>query len=92
MFKIVRILKGEEIEEYTCKDGSLGRSKKVFIEPEGSIYPVKIAIADADYKVGKKGERVSLDVRVYPFMFKKQADGSNQRQKAMMNIYVPLKK
>lgn len=92
MFKLQGILKDERIEEYPRSDGTTGRAKKVFIEPEGSIYPVQVSIANADTKVGKIGERVALSVRIYPFTLEKQDTGKSKRRKALMDVYIPQTK
>jgi hypothetical protein len=42
--KITGILKKEEIREFTRKDGTQGKSKSLFIEPQGSIYPLKVNV------------------------------------------------
>lgn len=87
MYKLVGILKKEEVKEYTCKDGTLGRKRVLFVEPEGSIYPVKVSVSDMDLKAGKIGEKVTLDVEIYPFYIQNKT-----RQKAFMDIYIPNKK
>lgn len=87
MFKITGILKKEETKEFTRRDGTLGKSRTLFIEPEGSIYPVRVNVNDMDLKIGKQGEKITLDVEIYPFYYQNKL-----RQKAFMDIYIPNKK
>lgn len=87
MFKITGILKKEEINEFTRKDGTQGKSKTLFIEPLGSIYPIKVNISDIDLKVGKQGEQVTVDVAIFPYYIQ---DG--KRKKAFADYYIPNKK
>jgi hypothetical protein len=85
--KITGILKKEEIREFTRKDGTQGKSKSLFIEPQGSIYPLKVNVSDIDLKVGKQGETVTVDVAVFPYYIQ---DG--KRKKAFIDFYIPNKK
>jgi hypothetical protein len=87
MFKLTGVLKKEEVREYKKKDGSQGKSKVLYIEPEGSIYPVRVNAADTDFKAGKVGEKITLDVAVFPYYFQ-----DKQRKKALIDYYVPNKK
>ena len=87
MYKLTGILKKEEVREYTRKTGEQGKSRTLFIEPEGTIYPVKVNISDMDFKVGKIGEKITLDVAIFPFYIQ-----NKQRQRAYMDIYIPNKK
>lgn len=87
MFKITGILKKEEAKEFTRRDRTLGKSRTLFIEPEGSIYPVRVNVNDMDLKIGKQGEKITLDVEIYPFYYQNKL-----RQKAFMDIYIPNKK
>lgn len=87
MFKLTGILKKEEVREFVKKDGTNGKSKTLFIEPAGSIYPVKITTADAELKIGKQGETVTVDVAVFPYVIQ---DG--KRKKAFADYYIPNKK
>ena len=87
MFKLTGLLKKEEMREFTKKDGSQGKSKTLFIEPAGSVYPVKVNVSDVDLKIGKEGEQVSIDVAVYPYYFE-----DKKRKKAFMDVYIPNKK
>lgn len=86
MFKLTGVLKKEETREFTRKDGTLGKSRTLYIEPAGSIYPVKVSIADPDLKVGKQGDTVTLDVEVFPYFIQ---DG--KRKRAFTDFYIPLK-
>lgn len=87
MFKIIGTLKKIEEREYKKKNGSQGKSKTLFIEPAGSIYPVKVNVSDMDLKIGKEGEQISLDVKIYPYYWEEK-----QRKKAFMDVYIPNKK
>ncbi|HNV61809.1 MAG TPA: hypothetical protein PKN54_02580 [Candidatus Cloacimonas acidaminovorans] len=87
MFKLTGILKKEEIREFTRKDGTQGKSKSLFIEPQGSVYPVKVNVSDVDLKVGKQGETITVEVAVFPYYIQ---DG--KRKKAFTDFYIPNKK
>ena len=87
MYRLIGVLKKEETQEYVCKDGTPGKKRILFVEPEGSIYPVKVSVSDMDLKAGKIGEKVTLDVEIYPFYIQNKT-----RQKAFMDIYIPNKK
>ena len=87
MFKLTGILKKEEIREFTRKDGTQGKSKSLFIEPQGSVYPIKVNVSDVDLKVGKQGEIITVEVAVFPYYIQ---DG--KRKKAFADFYIPNKK
>jgi len=87
MFKLTGILKKEEVREFTRKDGTQGKSKSLFIEPQGSVYPIKVNVSDVELKVGKQGETVSIEVAVFPYYIQ---DG--KRKKAFADYYIPNKK
>ena len=87
MFKLTGILKKEEIREFTRKDGTQGKSRTLFIEPEGSIYPIKVNVSDMELKIGKQGELVNLDVSIFPYYIQ-----DKQRKKAFADYYIPNKK
>jgi len=87
MFKLTGILKKEEIDEFTCKDGTPGKKRILFIEPIGSIYPIKVNISDMDLKVGKQGETVTLDVNIFPYYIV-----DKKRKRAFADYYIPNKK
>ena len=84
MIKIKGILKKEEIKQFTRKDGTQGQIKNIYIEPEGSIYPIKINTTNMDLKFGKEGSVIELDVEVYPYYFQ---DG--KRKRAFLDYYIP---
>ncbi|KKQ53936.1 MAG: hypothetical protein US83_C0011G0047 [Candidatus Falkowbacteria bacterium GW2011_GWC2_38_22] len=86
MIKIKGILKKEEIKQFTKKDGTNGAIKNIFIEPEGSIYPIKISTSNLDLKIGKEGAVVELAVEAYPYSF---VDG--KRKRAFLDFYIPNK-
>ncbi len=87
MYKLTGTLKKIEEKEYTKKDGSLGKSKTLFIEPTGSLYPIKVNVSDMDLKIGKEGEVVTLDVNIYPYYW-----DNKKRERALMDVYIPNKK
>ena len=87
MFKLTGILKKEEIRDFTRKDGTPGQSKTLFIEPAGSVYPIKVNISDMELKVGKIGETVTLDVNIFPYYI-----ADKKRKRAFADYYIPNKK
>lgn len=87
MYKLTGILKKEEIKEFPKRDGSLGKSKILFIEPLDSIYPIRVNVADLDFKVGKIGEVVTVEVEIFPYCIQ-----DKKRKKAFVDIYIPNKK
>lgn len=86
MFRITGTLKKEEVQTFTRRNGEQGQKRILFIEPEGSIYPVKVSLPDMERKVGKEGDVVTLDVEVYPFYF-----DNGRRKRANVDFYVPNK-
>ena len=87
MFKLTGVLKKEEIREFTRKDGTEGQSRILFIEPEGTIYPIKVNVSDMDLKVGKQGEVVTLNVEIFPYYIL-----DKKRKRAFADYYIPNKK
>jgi len=87
MFKLTGTLKKEEVREFTRKDGSQGKSRTLFVEPESSIYPIRVNLSDMEMKIGKTGEKVTLDVDVFPYHI---VDG--KRKRAFADFYIPNKK
>ena len=87
MFKLTGILKKEEINEFTRKDGTDGKSKTLFIEPQGSIYPIKVNVSDVDYKAGKQGETITLDIDIFPYQIV-----DKKRKRAFADYFIPNKK
>lgn len=87
MLKLIGILKREDVREFVRKDGSEGISRTLYIEPEGSIYPIKVNTSDTETKFGRQGEKISLDVEIFPYFIK---DG--KRQRAFLDVYIPNKK
>jgi hypothetical protein len=84
MFTLKGTLKKETIREFTRKDGTQGQSRELYIEPEGSLYPVKVNVSNMDLKIGKEGDVVTLKVEVFPYTFV-----DKQRKKAFLDVYVP---
>jgi hypothetical protein len=92
MFKLTGVLKKEEIRHFTRKDGSEGSNKLLFIEPQGSIYPIKVNVSDPEKRIGKEGEVVTVEVAVFPYYFTKEEDGKTKRQKAYVDFFIPKEK
>jgi len=86
MYKLTGVLKKEEINEFTKKDGTMGKNKTLFIEPLGSIYPVKVSASDIEFKAGKLGETITVEVEVYPYFIQ-----DKKQKRAFMNIYIAKK-
>ncbi|MBL7058733.1 hypothetical protein ISS03_05395 [Patescibacteria group bacterium] len=89
MYIIRGTIKGERTKKYKRKDGSDGIDRKVFIDPEGSIYPVAISLRDHTLDIGEKGDEVELQVRVYPYALIEGDDGKKKRVPAEVDIYIP---
>lgn len=87
MLKITGILKKEDIREFTKKDGTPGKSKTIYIEVPGDVYPVKINCSDVERKFGKIGETVTIDFEIYPYTI---VDG--KRKRAFLDMYISNKK
>ena len=87
MFKLTGVLKKEEIRDFTRKDGTEGQSRILFIEPEGTIYPIKVNVSDMDLKIGKQGELVTLNVEIFPYYIL-----DKKRKRAFADYYIPNKK
>lgn len=86
MFLIKGIIKKDEVKEFTKKDGTIVQKRIIFLEPEGSIFPIKIYINDKDLDLGKIGNTVNLDVNVYPYYFL-----DKKVRRANVNFYVSNK-
>jgi hypothetical protein len=87
MFKLTGILKKEEIKEFVRKDGTPGQVRILFIEPEGSVYPIKVNVSDMDLEIGEQGDVVTLDVNIFPYYFQ-----DKKRKKAFADYYIPNKR
>lgn len=87
MFKLTGTIKKEEIREFTRKDGTEGKSRTLFIEPEGSIYPIKVNLTDMELKVGKQGDKVTLEVAIFPYYIQ-----DKKRKRAFVDYYIPNRK
>ncbi|PJC01195.1 MAG: hypothetical protein CO073_04120 [Candidatus Komeilibacteria bacterium CG_4_9_14_0_8_um_filter_36_9] len=86
MFKLTGRIKKEEIRDFTRKDGTDGQSRLVYLEPEGSLYPVKVNIRDMDLKIGKQGDLITLDVEIFPYYIQ-----DKKRKRAFADYYIPSK-
>lgn len=87
MFTLKGTIKKEEIREFTRKDGTEGKSRTLFIEPEGSIYPIKVNLTDMELKVGKQGDKVTLEVAIFPYYIQ-----DKKRKRAFVDYYIPNRK
>ena len=87
MFTLVGTLKKEETREFTRKDGTQGQSRTLFIEPEGSVYPIRVNVSDMEQKFGKQGDKITVTVAVFPYYIE-----SGKRKRAFTDIYIPNKK
>jgi len=86
MFNIKGTLKKDDINEFTKKDGTTVQKRIIFLEPEGSVFPIKIYINDKDLNLGKIGDIINLDVNVYPYYFL-----DKKVRRANINFYVSNK-
>jgi hypothetical protein len=86
MLTIKGILKQDQIKEFVRKDGSTGKSRIVYIEVPGDIFPVRISLDDLNTKIGSIGDKVALDVVVYPYYL-----DNGQRKRAFISYFVPNK-
>lgn len=82
MFYIKGLIRDDKQEDFPRKDGTIGRKRTLFIEPEGSIYSQKIDFP-LDEKAGKVGDKVDMKVNIYPYYF---LDGV--RKRGYLSIYV----
>lgn len=87
MLKVNGIFKKEATREFTRKDGSRGKVRSVYIEPECDIFPIKVNVSDTDFKYKKQGDKVSIDIEIFPYYF---VDG--KRKRAYVDYYIPDKK
>ena len=68
---------------FNRKDGMPGQKRMLYVEPNGSIYPIAVNVPiGKDY--GKIGAKVEIEVKVWPFSFV-----NKMRQKAFLSVYVP---
>lgn len=82
MFILKGKIKDDKTKDFVSKDGVPGVVRSLFIDPLGSIYPVKVNVPlDRDF--GAVGSEVELEVNVFPFSY---VDGV--RQRAYLSIYV----
>ncbi|NCN25453.1 hypothetical protein COT94_02085 [Candidatus Falkowbacteria bacterium CG10_big_fil_rev_8_21_14_0_10_37_14] len=86
MLKLTGTIKKEELKDYTRKDGTQAKLRELYIEPDGSIYPIKVNVSDLELKVGKVGDKVTIDVEIFPFYFM-----DKKRRKAFVDYYIPAK-
>lgn len=84
MFILKGTLKKDETKDYTRKDGAIGRQRTLYVEPEGSIYPVAVSVPDLDKSYGEEGDAVAIDIKVFPYSF---VDG--KRKRAYLSVYIP---
>jgi len=83
MFILKGTIKDDKKENFVRKDGTPGVKRSLFIDPLGSIYPVKVNVPmDRDY--GQVGSEVEIAVALFPYCYV-----DKQRQRAFLSIYVP---
>jgi hypothetical protein len=82
MFYIKGLIRDDKQEDFSRKDGTVGRKRTLFIEPEGNIFSEKVDFP-LDEKAGKVGDKVDMKVNIYPYYF---LDGV--RKRAYLSIYV----
>ena len=90
MIKVIGTLKRDQNREYTTKEGQSGSSRELFIfdnDSEREMYPVKVNVADKDLKIGKIGDKVELDVEIFPYYIV-----NGKRKRAFVDIYIPKQK
>lgn len=83
MFILKGKIKDDKTKDFVSKDGVPGLVRSLFIDPLGSIYPVKVNVP-LDQDFGQVGSEVEIEVSVYPYCY---VDGV--RQRAYLSIYVP---
>lgn len=83
MFYIKGTIKDFKIENFTRKDGTPGQKRTMYVEPNGSIYPLSVTVP-LNKECGKVGSKVEVEVKIYPFSIV-----NKQRQRAFLSIYVP---
>ena len=82
MFILKGKIKDDKTKDFVSKDGVPGLVRSLFIDPLGSIYPVKVNVPmDRDY--GQVGSEVEIAVNLFPYCYV-----DKQRQRAFLSIYV----
>lgn len=87
MFILKGKLKRDETKEFKRKDGTIGNQRTLYIEPEGSVYPVAVSASDLAEDYGREGDDISIEVKIFPFNY---IDG--KRKRAFSSVYIPTKK
>lgn len=87
MFKLSGILKRIEEKTFIRKNGEQGSSRILYVEPDGSVYPVKVNVQDKEMKFGKEGDKIILDVSIFPYHIQ-----DKKRKRAFVDYYIPNKK
>ena len=83
MFILHGKIKDDKTENFIRKDGAPGVKRSLFVDPLGSIYPVKVNVPmDRDY--GQIGSEVEIEVNLFPYCYVDKV-----RQRAFLSIYVP---
>ena len=83
MFILKGIIKEDKNENFTRKDGTPGVKRSLFIEPAGSIYPIKVGVP-LEKNYGKVGASIEILVNVFPYYYI-----DKQRKRAFLSVYVP---
>ena len=92
MFTLQGIIKGEKIKTYKKDDGSEGVDRQVYIEPEGSMFPVLVKLRDHELEIGEKGDEVTLKCFAQAIKYVEvPGQKKKRREKAVLEIVVPHK-
>ncbi len=83
MFILKGIIKEDKNENFTRKDGTPGVKRSLFIEPAGSIYPIKVGVP-LEKNYGKVGASIEILVNIFPYYYI-----DKQRKRAFLSVYVP---
>lgn len=82
MFILKGKIKDDKTKDFVSKAGVPGVVRSLFIDPVGSVFPIKVNVPiDRDF--GPVGSEVELDVNAYPYNY---VDGV--RQRAFLSVYV----
>ncbi|MFH1641768.1 MAG: hypothetical protein ABIC04_02620 [Nanoarchaeota archaeon] len=83
MLKLEGIIKKIEVEEYVKKDLTAGSKRWLYVERQHSIFPVTVEVTNNDLKLGKEGDKISIDVGIDAFYW----ESPKVRKKAKYKLY-----
>lgn len=89
MFKLKGTLKRVDVKEVTNKNGETVQVKTLVVEPENDVFPVMVKVNDATADYGKEGDKINVDVRVYPWHWEDTKSGTVRKAKSNLDIYIP---